>query len=59
MAGFSLGETHKDGNIKLRFQRSNTEQRHAEVLHTHVCVSVCLQHAACWVVKEVASGISG
>lgn len=44
MAGFSLGETHKDGNIKLRFQHSNTEQRHAEVLHT--CVYVCV-FAAC------------
>lgn len=44
MAGFSLVETHKDGNIKLRFQHSNTGQRHAEAPHRCACVSV---FAAC------------
>lgn len=43
MAGFSLVETHKDGNIKLRFQHSNTG-RDMPKSHADVRVSV---FAAC------------
>lgn len=58
MAGFSLVETYKDGNIKLRFQHSNTG-RDMPKSHTDVRVCLCLQHAACWAVRDVTSGISG